>query len=118
MWETGFYKVVAFDSEGCSRTSAPIHVTVLGVNEISNEDGINVYPNPATGTLNLSLNIPQEGDYTLDMNNVLGQVVYTDNIHLGGLTNKSIDISNFSKGIYMLTLNGQNVKIIKKVIVY
>lgn len=118
MTSTGVYKVTIWNSYGCSLTSSPKVVTVLGVDEVSQSDNIKIYPNPTNGEVNLSFNIQQEGNYTLTLANVLGQVVYKDDIHLNGPETKAINMANFGNGIYMLSINGNNVKIVKKIVVY
>jgi PKD repeat protein len=118
MWQTGLFKVVVSNQFGCSISSPSINVSVLGINEVSYNDEVAVYPNPATGSVNVSFNLPQEGNYVVELTNVLGQTVYTEKLQLNGPFTKTIDVSNFSKGIYMLSLNGQNTKIVKKIVVY
>jgi len=82
----GIYKVTVSDSNGCS-ASITLNVTVVdGINELSLNDYINLYPNPTTGNLQLVFDIPSSGTYSLRISNVLGQTVYTDDLHLSGQT--------------------------------
>jgi len=73
-------------------------------------DNYRIYPNPTSGLLN----IHAKADYTVEIINANGQVVYTTNINTG---NNSIDISNLPAGVYMMRMTSDseqlNVKIIK-----
>jgi len=117
-WQPGHYKVVVFDSQGCSVTSNTLVISTLGVNEVSLDDQVKVYPNPTKGSVNIVFSVPEEGEYKMDIVNVLGQTVYTDNISLSGPLTKNIDLTGYGKGVYILSVNGQNSKLVKKIIVY
>lgn len=115
--QTGVFKVTVSNSDGCSASATKV-ITVLGVNEVSQDNNIKVYPNPTSGAVTLSFNVQQEGDYTLTLANVLGQTVYSDKLHLNGPVTKNINMANYGKGIYMLAIEGNNTKVIKKIVVY
>jgi len=115
----GLYIVTVTDANGCTNTSAQFEVTaVLGVNNLSVEDNISVYPNPTSGNIKVDLNIPQEGDYTLSVSNILGQTLYTSNINLSGPYTGNINMASYGKGMYFLSIKGEQTNFIKKVIVY
>lgn len=77
--------------------SAPI-----GLTEVNFKNNFSIYPNPAKTELNL--NVSQNDINELSISNLLGQV-------LMNVKNKnSIDISNLTKGIYLVTIaQGQNI---------
>jgi PKD repeat protein len=116
---TGVYRVTVSDSNGCS-AYAQIVVTkiVSGINEISLNDYINVFPNPTTGNLKVQFDIPTDGQYDLSVTNVLGQTMYTNTLHLAGQSTQNIDMSGFSKGIYFLSIKGPNSTGVKKIMLY
>jgi extracellular elastinolytic metalloproteinase len=68
-------------------------------NYFVNENYISVFPNPATGSINVSLR-PFEGRAgALVIHNAQGQIVYQQRMQeMGGVT--TIDVSRFSPGIY------------------
>jgi hypothetical protein len=90
-----------------------------GVNEIINSTFFNVYPNPNEGNFTVSFEISKPAAYTLELKNTLGQVVYSENLpsDFAGQYSKQINISEYSKGIYTLSLNGAQQSINKKIIV-
>ncbi|HXP53080.1 MAG TPA: T9SS type A sorting domain-containing protein, partial [Bacteroidia bacterium] len=114
----GLYRVTVSDSNGCTNT-AIVNITVVsGLNELTINDYINAYPNPTTGNLQLVFNIPTDGDYTMNISNVLGQSVYSDKLHLTGQVTRNIDLSGYSKGVYFLTVEGNNSRAVKKILLY
>jgi len=82
-----------------------------GINEHTNTENIKVYPNPTNTILNVVLpNLTEH--FTIYVYSSLGQELYKTT------NNTSIDISNFTNGIYFLTvkLYGRNwtTKIVKE----
>ena len=78
-----------------------ITITTDGATAIAeNSTRFALYPNPATTVLNV-----EAGGYnTIEMVNVLGQVVYSAN----ATSNMQINVSNFDNGVYFVRLNGAN----------
>jgi len=74
------------------------------------------YPNPFNPTTTIKVAIPESGNYTLSVYNILGQEVA--NLFSGqlkaGYHRFNFDGSNFSTGVYIYTLRGNNVNISKK----
>ncbi len=77
----------------------------VGVDELSNENDFIVYPNPASEmvTINAIENVKIE---IFDIN---GKPMITT-------TNKQIDISNFSKGVYFIVVNDSKNRSVKKLV--
>jgi len=73
---------------------------------------INVFPNPAEKELNISINSKEY--FSLDIINSIGEIVVTVNIQ----ENKTISISEYAKGIYILRFKNQhNRSHCKKIII-
>ena len=87
--------------------SAPLSVE----NELLNEDRIMVYPNPTNNLLNIQIS-----DYNIQIKkvrfmDVFGKVIYSN-------TNTNIiDVGNFSKGLYFLSLETNTGQLINKKII-
>ncbi|MDB2675729.1 T9SS type A sorting domain-containing protein, partial [Flavobacteriales bacterium] len=73
---------------------------VSSVNE--NIIDVNIYPNPSSNIFNLEFNSDFETEILVT--NVLGEQVYFESIKSIGEFNTQIDLSNYSKGIYNLTI--------------
>jgi hypothetical protein len=81
---TGTYKVYVTNSSGCSDTGIYVITGFAGINEVSLSENISIYPNPTTGNVQIECNIP-EGEYEMSMTDVLGQVLFTESMHVNGV---------------------------------
>lgn len=100
---------VLFQSTGDFGTGAISYFNsdgVLGLND-NNLEGLSIYPNPATSLLNIN----NAADSTIEVYNVLGQVIYTkSNISI----EEQVEVSYFTSGTYFVKItNGNAVKISK-----
>ena len=98
------YSIVG--SNGCSNTAKDT-LTVnacVGIEELTESVGLNVYPNPTTGIFTLELNATANIDATLNITSIDGKLVLTHKVEGNGLITKSIDISGLANGIYYLKL--------------
>lgn len=87
---------------------------VLSVNYFSNDELVRIYPNPSNGLLNIRIN-KLIGKVNFQIVDINGRVVYnqTDD-HFN--TEKTINISSFQKGVYILKVVGDNLNYSQKVI--
>jgi hypothetical protein len=79
--------------------------SVTGINE--NAEGnpeIKIYPNPTNGIFNIAYSKAN----TIKVTNTLGMVVYDEKIQDNSNGVKSIDLSNFSNGIYFINVSNEN----------
>jgi hypothetical protein len=78
----------------------------VGINENEDASVFNVYPNPASGILNLSYTSKQNEKLNFRLIDPAGRIVFEKEIPAGsGLNSYSIDVSGFAKGIYSAVLN-------------
>ena len=75
-----------------------------GVQSVSGLEAINVYPNPSTGLVNIS-NLPYES--TIDVVNMLGQLVHSSKANQGNYT---ADLSTLPNGSYFVKISVPNEK--------
>ena len=66
---------------------------------------INIYPNPSSNIFNLEFN--SDSGTEILVTNVLGKQVYFESVQSVGEFNTQIDLSNYSKGIYNLTIKNK-----------
>ena len=114
---TGIYKVYATDSNGCTVIGQKV-VSVLGVNEISLSNYIKVYPNPASGEVSVLFDMPEAGEYTIGLMDVLGQTIYTNKVQISGQYTQQINLAGYSKGVYFLSVTGKDSRGVQKILVY
>lgn len=79
----------------------------VGVNEVSNNTHMNIYPNPAVDQLNVVLNQSAE----IVVYNLMGQAVKTVEGHAGA---NSIDLSSINSGVYFISAGSDTQKFIVK----
>ncbi|MDB4656023.1 T9SS type A sorting domain-containing protein, partial [Flavobacteriales bacterium] len=98
---SGSYSVEVTDNNGCISESDPYDVTLVGIVDRNGED-FRFWPNPANEILNLEL--PTEHDVQLfEIFASDGRLVLRTNA-VGTSGVKSIDVSDLSKGTYILRM--------------
>lgn len=107
---SGAYSVLSTNQFGCTTLSDTVNVTIVGVGELDNLTQLNVYPNPATDKLSVSITLQSNADLALSLYDMSGRMVQQQNIKVqAGNTNHQLDISALDSGMYLLQtkLNGQ-----------
>lgn len=89
-----------------------------GITSLNKNNNFTVVPNPAINNLSISFRNAVAENSTLNMFNLNGQVVFTENLYqfVGNYT-KTIDVSQFPKGIYNLQLISSGGLLNKKVVI-
>ena len=109
--------IVAFEittdvnSKGDDRFWLFYHHKSTGVNQQALlKNKINVYPNPASSVINLSLKLAenQKSTYTYHIYNQLGAMVQAGEVDFANGKQAQINIDAFSAGVYFITANNGN----------
>jgi len=112
---TGNYSVQVTSPEGCkSDMSIPYYITV-GIDEISNELNISIYPNPNAGILNIAVSFDNITDVNVEITDALGQLVLNTNLN-GNINSKRIDISHLTDGMYFVKLTYDTKSVMGKIV--
>lgn len=99
---TGAFTVINSDLGGRISMCAVIHDPIITIEELTNE-GISIYPNPSSGVFNVeSFN---SGNYMIEISDINGKMIYSK-INLD--ENIQIDLSKYSKGIYIIRIKSVN----------
>lgn len=86
-----------------------------GINEISGVGNIALYPNPATTSLKVQMDLEEKFEGTINILDISGRVIYTSNVNSNvGVFTENIDISSFASGFYLIKFNGNNGQISMK----
>lgn len=104
--QNGNYQVIVTDANGCSDTSAVQVVVGVGIAEAFAT--FSIYPNPTTGFVFIKGDNIAAGKYIYVLTDAAGRVLSQNTIAIGGTVNERIDISHLAKGMYMLTVTGEN----------
>lgn len=108
--ENGNYAVV-ISKEGCEKISTSVTIMSVGVDELKNNNGVLVYPNPFVDNIKLVFD-KLENNASISIYDVSGKELYHYN-KINTLTTK-LDLSSFSSGIYFVrSNNGEEQQLIK-----
>ena len=88
--------------------------TVLSNQDVAINDRVNVYPNPSNGIVNIAI-ANYSGSLKVSLVDLNGRVVYSNEINDFSLE-QSINIKNYQSGIYLLNLEGNDIKITRKIV--
>ena len=83
----------------------------LGVDEIDNENGFVIYPNPSNDVIFVKTCRSASLQSEYRVTNLMGQTII-----IGEITseNQMIDVSSLTKGIYFITINNESQKFVIK----
>jgi len=108
------YFYAADDDEWYLQPATPIvrlnfDVSTLGLNEANNISVLNVFPNPATDEVNVSLFLNDASDVRIDILNLNGKVIetITEVSQVSGLQNNTIDTTGYATGLYIINIETQ-----------
>jgi PKD repeat protein len=87
---------------------------ILGMTENKESDQINLYPNPATDFLNITMGNQSQNPFTLKIFNSAGQQVYAKSV-AAKTSQVGINVNDLSSGVYYVQIDAGNGKpLIKK----
>jgi len=100
--DVGDYGVVVRDENGCSTVQETIVVLSNTEDELGNEIGLQVYPSPSSGNVNLVMtNVDLAREVQIQVLNHIGQVVYNQ-IDNSGQLEHNLDLTHLTDGQYLI----------------
>ena len=79
--------------------------TVTAVTDYSGVRELQVFPNPATDHLNVSFVMEEDSPVFVKLLDMTGKLLYNKQVKSnGGLTEETVDVSGYAKGIYFLRI--------------
>ena len=109
--DAGWYSLIV-NSPWATDTSDAVQCivnTCSGNNLIEVSDQMKIFPNPAKIKIEIQT---IENNYHVELTNIFGQIFFN------GINTREINVSGYSPGTYILKINGKNLTVQKKVIVY
>ncbi|MBL7761401.1 MAG: S8 family peptidase [Sediminibacterium sp.] len=117
--KSGNYKVIVTDALGCAKTSANINYTVTGIVTASPEEiKLNVSPNPNNGVFQLSFEVSNRSDLSIEILNASGQRVYVQSQSgFIGRYSKQINLPRSSSEFYLLKIQHHKKTYLQKILI-
>jgi len=93
---------------------------VVGVeSDFASANSLNVYPNPSHGNISISFEVANKSTCSLKVRNLLGQSVYEEIISdFSGIYNTQLNLADYGKGFYVVSLSNGSENLSKKLAVY
>jgi hypothetical protein len=106
---------VESESYQCISERTPVTVTVgtVGVEE-GVLAGMNLYPNPSNGFVNVVVPASVEGNVNIEMFDVTGHLIQTYQVAAG---TTRLDVSSLASGVYIMKLDTENGTALKRITV-
>ena len=107
-----------YDYNGLTNSILYMNDPTAGVtlNSVNGND-VNVYPNPSNGLVHFSVNGPNKSDISIKVFDMVGNIVFTEEMNVNVLNSTQFDFTNFAKGMYMVQIiSGNDIKTQKLVI--
>ncbi len=112
---TGPYSVCVTAANGCANCDT-INVDILvGIENVSGNIAMNVYPNPARNMVTVELRDADNQKVSMSISDLQGQVIWEE--QGSNMTYKTIDVSSFASGVYLLNVRKQNASSVYKLII-
>lgn len=118
LYEQGEYVLTVQDNNGCEVTATALLEGIVSTDDllIGNDD-FSVYPNPSTGVINVKSTSLMAGEYTLKVNNIMGQTVNQQTLMINdSQSNYTVNLDSLTKGVYILTLDNGTSQVSKRII--
>jgi len=109
---------IYFDYMPAVLTNKTVNIYFTAPNNIAEyiiNNQYNIYPNPTTGIFNIQNNGSSKKKFIITVRNIQGQMLLTEKIEIDKTL--ALDLSNFSNGIYFLTLQNEKENFVKKIII-
>lgn len=80
-------------------------------------NNLSIYPNPNSGSFNVSFTPNQNADVKINVFDVRGRNIYGKSFESSGLFQQTLDLGSPSSGIYMVQIENGNVRETRKIVI-
>jgi hypothetical protein len=102
-----------------STVVSAIDTCATGMGDISTSSTLDVFPNPGHGIFTANFQTEINDNYTVKIISSMGQTVFEESLNkFSGSYNRKFDISEYGKGMYMLSISNSENKTVKKIIIH
>ncbi|MBK7965001.1 MAG: proprotein convertase P-domain-containing protein [Bacteroidetes bacterium] len=115
-------KIKVNAANGCgSTTNRAKLITVNTCAKISNENvgvNVNLLPNPTSSFVEIQYNSFENNKAIITIDNILGQTIYTQQVNTNsGMNTYKLDVREFTKGVYVVSVKQDGKSIAKRLII-
>ncbi|KPK83775.1 MAG: hypothetical protein AMS27_11910 [Bacteroides sp. SM23_62_1] len=90
----------------------------VGIEQSEFISGLNIYPNPVTGLMNIEFTSKEETEFTISVYNTLMQLLNNKKIQvLPGRNREVLDMTGLPPGVYFLQISSKGRRTVRKIIV-
>jgi hypothetical protein len=111
------YTVTAADAVDCVSNTVTVTIGVSSLNELTQTSSYSVYPNPNNGIFNVKLNNVEQGVYTVEVRNLLGQIISSNQVTTSGNAIVEVTLNDVNAGVYFLNVRGNYLDNTERIII-
>jgi hypothetical protein len=115
--EVGSYCLEVLDDNGCKKSQCYEVSFFVSVETFGKDVRLAIFPNPSKGMVNVVMQNLDAGDYNIEVSNMVGQVVYSNEVNTSGDYTEAIDLTGNESGVYFVTISNTKGSASYKVIV-
>lgn len=112
----GLYSVEISDNRGCGATSTETGY-YIGLKDLPAGFDFKLYPNPIIDKLNLELKAISSQNLAVKIYDQAGNLVISKAIQVNGALSETLDVSKLASGVYLFSMEGEEVNVRQKVII-
>ena len=91
---------------------------VVGVNEVANNNGLKVFPNPANASTTVAVEVANASEVVITIADLAGKVVYTNNLGtVKGTQKVNVNTEALNSGVYMVNVSVNGAVSTQKLVV-
>ncbi len=107
------------DANGCENTATETIevISTIGIDDLANDISFNIYPNPNNGTLFVDVKSKENKYLNISFYNQLGVMVKSENVSVSNASKSEFDIKEFAQGVYFITIKGDKINYVRKIII-
>lgn len=107
------------DANGCEDSAEETIevISTIGIDDLVNNISFNIYPNPNNGTLFVDIKSKENKELNISFYNQLGVKMKSVNIAVANTHKSEFDIKEFAQGVYFVSIKGEKINFVRKIIV-
>ncbi len=118
-FQLGNYDVEVTISNGtCTSTETfTVAVAPVGIDDINENTTLNIYPNPTDGMLQIDYQFEGNRNLQLQVFDAIGRQVHQQKANAFNGFNHQLNLANFAKGVYMLSITSEEGTARKQIVI-